>query len=251
MNKELNRRDFLRVTGIFAGSAFLASCAPELAKVASVATVPNIKPLETKVSNPIQTPENNINEEPSVKKELSGKKFAYFSQKDPQWKDIPNSGSATTENQGCGPVTGGMVTDTTPLIYWDIYAGYFKGKGEERILTVKGTSAPDHQEVLKSIHYDVPGIEGKVKYIKSEIRRYTSVGIPVWVNAGFGGKNNWIDHHSMAIGIDENENIIFNDPLFGEAVHFSDEQINTVLKNGTSWRVFAVISPANKYLVNS
>lgn len=187
-----------------------------------------------------------------AKAELDASKFTYFSQKDPKWQDIPAKGRASVYYQGCGIITGAMVTGTDPHVYWKMFADHFKAKvselhpkGEERILTVNGTSFFDHKEVLEASGYKFKPVQGHFKEIKAQLTDYSSKGIPVWVNAAFWTGYKWIKHHSMAVGVDAESRFVFNDPWFGEAHASADKDISADLGKNDSWKVYAVVAPGD------
>lgn len=163
--------------------------------------------------------------------------FVYYSQLDSKWDGIPTEGKATIEADGCGIITGAMVTKTDPYVYWNNFSTYFKSQGKERLVGTGGTAFDDHRDVLQSMGYKMVPVTGSVKEIKQQITNYTKAGTPVWVNAYIYK----VPHHTEAIGVSQDGNIVFNDPVWGKDKEIPDKYIDEGTNN--PWRVFAVVSP--------
>lgn len=159
--------------------------------------------------------------------------FAYFSQKDPQWQDLP-VWSGSIADDGCGVMVGAMVTGLTPEVYYQEFQDYFASQGFERLVSSDGTDYRDHVAVLESMGYTEIPLSGTLQELKDQVKKYTEAGTPVWIGAQIYGT----PHFTMAIGVDENNNLILNDPYFGENTHISDSDI---VNNG--WRFSAIVSP--------
>jgi hypothetical protein len=173
--------------------------------------------------------------------------FVYYSQKDQRWQDIPTVGKATIENDGCGIMAGAMVTNTDPYTYWKMYSTHLKNAA----ITTDGTGFFNHKAVLESLGYRLVPIEGSPQEIKNQISQYTDNGIPVWINTDIKGDFGWIPHHTIAVDVDEDGSIIFNDPWYGENVSIPDDRIDRGTEDGDeSWIVFAVIPPQEPINLN-
>lgn len=147
---------------------------------------------------------------------------------------------------GCALAVGGMATRINPDIYLRDFYNYFKsiGKYGPARISENGSDIEDHLAVLESLGYtpvelSTPG--STLDEVKAKIKESTSNGIPVWINADFYHKG----HHSMAVGIAPNGDIIFNDPLYGQGKEIPDSKISAYDDKGnTLWKVYAIIPPA-------
>ncbi len=168
--------------------------------------------------------------------------FLYFTQKI-YGEELTDDGSLLSK-VGCGITVGAMVTRTDPWVYYQSFKDYFKsiGKYGPARITKNGSSMEDHISVLESLGFNLENIsDGKTSQeVKEKIKELTAAGIPVWVNANIYASG----HHTMAVGINENGEIIFNDPFYGEEVAIPDKDILIINEKGeTVWKVFAVYPP--------
>lgn len=240
MRKEFSRREILILAGISLGSAALAACdralnspTPNPNKIATATRIPpsftsTVMPTETATFT--ATPEVTATPEKPV--------YPYFSQSDPNWQNIPNTGKGSMWLSGCSIATGAMTTFTDPYKYWGFCT---ETHGSNLLLPRDGWSYLFHDPVLRSHGFDPDVLEGDLDSIKGKIVDYTAKGIPVWVNAVFYGIAR--GHNSEAIGVDYSKvskgQIIFNDPWWGQGIAIPDRFI-TPGKN--SW-MFAAIRP--------
>ena len=175
--------------------------------------------------------------------------FVYCSQKDPKWayNPVPGESDCNWGTSGCGIMAAAMIIGTQtgecdPETYFQTY-------NERGGIQCLGTGYYEHIEALESLGYEDIPIEGSTVDIKDQIEQYTAEGIPVWVNAYIYTGSQWVSHNTIATGIDDNGNIIFNDPWYGEGVTIPDDRIDmdcskTGCPNGAhNWRVRAYIPP--------
>ncbi|KKU10761.1 MAG: Diguanylate cyclase [Candidatus Woesebacteria bacterium GW2011_GWB1_45_5] len=208
-----------------------------------------IRPTESVIKDSVLTlqaaaEKKSAAQEPVPEQETNN--FTYYSQKDSRWANLGVVGSGTWKDSSCGLMAGGMVTNMDPLAYYEEFKDYFKSQGQERVLTSRGTAFDDHKVVLESLGYNLVPVQGSLQDIKVQIESYTDAGVPVWVNADIWSGNSWIGHQTVAIGIDVNGDIIFNDPWYGEGVSIPDNRIDQGTEdNDPGWRVYAVIPPGN------
>lgn len=146
------------------------------------------------------------------------KELVYYSQKDPRWADVPltkpydeNGNRSKFAEYGCGETTTAMFLATyvdpkiTPeYVLQKLYPPVSGGTGISLSI-----------EVLNSYGFKTEPVYGEdaqfKKYIKSG--KYVALGIRF---------SNGVTHHTIAVGVDENDNIILQDPYMGNLVRLAD-----------------------------
>lgn len=239
------------------GALVLSGCAPLVAQAQESDTATPHKVDFTPTPNTFPTkiviPTMGIEITPTPKKDILP--FLYFSQTDKKYASEKTIDNCTWGKSACGIMVGAMVSRMDPLEYSAEFLAYFADKNVDAktVFNCEGASIERHVEFLESPGHDfqfkklsTPG--ATVDEVKKQIKDYTSQGIPVWVATDFWdniGKK-YTSHQSMAVGIDENGNIIFNDPYYGEGVSIPDSKLHEVADNGNEiWKVYAVIPPNN------
>jgi len=175
--------------------------------------------------------------------------FVYCSQKDPEWASnpVPGESSCNWGTSGCGIMAAAMIIGTQtgecdPEAYYKTY-------NEIGGIQCLGTGYYEHIQALGSLGYHNIPVEGSTANIKDQIEQYTAAGIPVWVNAYIYTGSKWVSHNTIATGVDDNGNIIFNDPWYGENVTIPDDRIDmdcsrSGCPNGAkNWKVRAFTPP--------
>lgn len=239
------------ISATVAFSLLLSACGPKDPSVAHAASLEPAKNLpqpgvDTKVMNKIDLPAPYATPEEIQVATIPAteiKPFLYFSQ--------TTFGEEATDDQsklsdvGCGIDVGAMVTRTDPFTYLKDFYRYFDsiGKYGPAQITKNGSDIKDHMATLEMLGFRVDelSVQGStMEEVKAKIKELTAQGIPVWVNAGFFGKG----HHSMAIGIAPDGNIIFNDSLYGQGKEIPDRKIRVMDDKGNIvWKVYAVYPP--------
>lgn len=241
------------VSSLIAGSMMINSCVPFEPKPAHAASLhptsqtslfvpPDV--VITIKSDPIENlPEMQI-------RELKPLPFIYFPESSFN-DDVLTADKARVQNRekmnkvACGILVGAMVTRTNPYTYLNDFNDYFKsiGKYGPARITRNGSDMQDHLAVLKSLGYGLEELSvtgSTTDGIKKRIKELTNQGVPIWVNAYIiaGG------HHSMAVAVSPDGNIIFNDPLYGEGKEISDSKIHIKDDKGNIlWKVYAIYPP--------
>jgi hypothetical protein len=224
----------------------------EIAGVTSFSThnSGSLMSLNTNLNNSIQPVFNSIIKESVIFLENEpatnsiNTNFVFYSQRDPEWQDLPVYGSTSIEESCCGIIAGAMATKTDPEEYYLGFLEYYKSQGYDKSLTESGTSWSDHKEYLEHLGYTVIPVVGSREEITDQIGEYTNSGTPVWVNAEFYGAR--YGHHNIAVGTNsQEESIIFNDPWRGENTQINLDDIDTVNEDadGFFWKVFAIVPP--------
>lgn len=189
-------------------------------------------PQQVEMSSPVKIVKNNDTTKQPVS---SSSNFAFYSQKDKAYQDFATYDGATMEDDGCGIATGAMVTNKTPEEYYSIYQNYLASQNKQSLLTNSGDVFDTHKAIIESIGCDVIPLSGSLQKIKSDIKNYTDQNVPVWVAAQIYSSG----HHAEAIGIDNQNNIIFNDPYRGPNIPIADRNITQ--SDGSPWRFSAII----------
>ncbi|HJY98228.1 MAG TPA: hypothetical protein VJ227_00765 [Patescibacteria group bacterium] len=240
-------------TAILTASLFVGSCAPVIARREENkgGGETNSKVTQTTPEVPIPVP---VFAEVYVKPEVETQSdevlpFLYFGQKNyPNEKDF---GGCTWAQKGCGIMVGAMITRTDPITYYyKNFLPYFESIGKDGASRYScGSKLEDHRAVLENMGYTFVEIsrEGStLDQIKAEIKEYTENGVPVWVDTSIDGGDVWIPHFTMAVGVNDEGTIVFNDPYFGENLPIPDERIDIKNEDGNSktvWGVYAVEPP--------
>lgn len=183
---------------------------------------------------------------PAPKTEAKIWPFPYFAQGD--FKGYKTIDNCTWSYAGCGIMMGAMITKTDPVAYEKGFVKYWDSHhiDEKLVYSCSGSDLVRHVLYLESLGYKFTNISaGKsVAEVKDEIKRLTAGGTPVWVNTKIWDGQAWIGHHTMAVGVDKNGKIIFNDPYYGEGVHLDDSKIQEQDNLGRNlWTVEAVEVP--------
>lgn len=184
----------------------------------------------------------------------SGHSWIYFSQldySDPSKYQVNNpyhEKVLTWANGACGIMTGAMITGMTPEEYYAEFKAAGYDLTVDRYNTVY-TKTPWHLDTLQKLGYNNLKLNGNntsLADIKVQIKNYTNQGISVWIGSSIpelvGGKMKTIPHDVEAIGVDDNGNIIVNDPVWGPNRHLSDQDLHP---EDYGFEVYAIFPPSN------
>ena len=217
-------------------SLFLNSCSPMIAKamenrnqekdpkILTPAPIPTFIPMTT----PTQVPTlETIITIPTIET-IKTPDILYFSQKN--YKNQILEDGTPWNYSTCGIMVGAMITKTDPIAYYNEFNKYFKsiGKYGPSRITRYGSDLEDHKAVLENLGYTFEQINSENRDIKDvikDIKEITNKGIPVIVKANIWDGYDWYGHYTIAVGVDENGNIKYNDPVYGEGVTIPDTTI--------------------------
>jgi hypothetical protein len=203
----------------------------------------------------VETPEFHLPTEEDPVVVESGVDIDYINQK--SYASVLNSDGSNWLDTGCGVMAGAMVfsTVTGTSNPYD-YNTLLQKHGQ---VTSGGTGWFLHKTVLEENGFDVVPVYGSVAEKEKQILEYAAEGIPVWINAYIdNGTGTYIGHHTLAVGVDAQGNLILDDPYYGENYHMPISRIDidcsktgkpnkdgkNVCNNGTtSWFVNAIVPP--------
>ena len=154
----------------------------------------------------------------SVSKGHYNKELVYYSQKDPRWADVPltlpydeDGNRSKFREYGCGETATAMFLATyvdpsiTPEdVLQDLYPPVAGGTGISLEI-----------EVLNSYGFKTEPVYGGEAQIKEYIKNGKYVALGIKFSSG-------VTHHTIAVGVDENNNIILQDPYMGNLVSLND-----------------------------
>lgn len=224
---------------IIATSLFLNSCAPMVAKaldnsgdnaikITTPTQIPTFEPTSAPTQIPYEIPTlETVITIPTIE-ETKTPDILYFSQK--KYKNQLLEDGTPWNYSGCGIMVGAMITKTDPIAYYNEFNKYFKsiGKYGPSRITRYGSDLEDHRAVLENLGYTFEQIDTENKELKDilkDVKEMTDKGIPVIVKANIWDGYDWYGHYTIAVRVDENNNIVYNDPVYGEGVTIPDTTI--------------------------
>lgn len=157
--------------------------------------------------------------------------MVYYSQRDPRWKNkeiICSDGRKDNiENVGCGQTSVAMIIATygngsqTPETIADKYfsEGYCDGTGLEEL-----------GNVLEDNGFEVESLPAGWVAYESLLNSLRNGGVALLNLHVIERDGSYYGHHSVAIGVNDNNQIIFNDPYYGPNTTLYDKGLDFQIK---------------------
>jgi hypothetical protein len=211
------------LTSILFGALTLQSCNPfespqkaEAAPLITNPTLPPETPTTISISTPYSTETANPTPSPIPIKTPDIPYFSQFNYQDEYFKK-----GVPWDEAACGIMAGAMITKTEPLNYYQRFLDYLASiglDGKERITNL-GSYTEDQVKVMESMGYrflEIPVKDRSEDEIKSDVKRFTDQGFAILVAARIWTGDVNYPHISVAVGVNQDNEIVWNDPAFGE-----------------------------------
>jgi hypothetical protein len=208
------KKEFRTLSALIIGGLAFQSCRP-FENPKNVQAAPFIPQPTSLPEMPTATP-TMIHVSPTA---IETPDIPYFSQFNYQGEYFKNN--VPWSEAACGIISGAMITNTEPLKYYKRFLDYlaYKGlDGSERI-TANGSYIDDQIMVMESMGYrflELPTENRSEAEIKSDIKRFTEQGFPILVGATIWTGDVSQPHITVAVGVNADNEIIWNDPAYGE-----------------------------------